>query len=160
LTRDKATAAIGKLTLHVHLEGVPVTDRERLLAGITAQGASPGDIVVSLEDFFTGNDDRGSIGCNLGSDQPAILEFYRVLREIRAKPEVQDVLVRVCEFDDPNSWPFTDTVYVLTSAPLEQVRQWLVSLLPDEIHPEWMYGAPTKAPQLGAGVTPYSVWWD
>jgi len=140
--------------------GATVTDRENLVTKIAAQGARAGDIVVSLEDFFTGNDDRGSIGCNLGKDQPPIPTFFQVLREIRSRPGVQDVLVRVCEFDDPSSWPYSDTVYVLASAPIDEVQQWLAPLKPDEVYAEWMYGPPPKAPALKPGVTPYSAWWD
>jgi hypothetical protein len=137
-----------------------VTDRENLAAKIAAQAARAGDIVVSLEDFFTGNVDRGSIGCNLGKSQPPIQTFFQVLRDIRSRPGVQDVLVRVCEFDDPTSWPYSDTVYVLASAPLEEVQQWVAPLTPDEVYAEWMYGPPPKAPPLKPGVTPYSIWWD
>jgi hypothetical protein len=49
--------------------------------------------------------------------------FYEVLRGIRTKPDVQNVLVRVCEYGDPNSWPYTDTVYILTSAQLSEVQK-------------------------------------
>lgn len=135
-------------------------DRENLQAKIAAQGVRAGEIVVSLEDFFTGNDDLGSIGCNLGDAQPPIATFYQVLRDIRARQGVQDVLVRVCEFDDPSSWPYSDTVYVLARAPIEEVQQWLASLMPTDVYAEWMYGPPPKAPGLKPGVTPYSVWWD
>src|SRR5688500_15349378 len=104
-----------------------MTDREKLIAKIEAQ--NPPDelpeIVVSLEDFFTGNNDRGSIGANLGPNQPPIAEFYRALREIRAKPEVQDVLVRIYDYDDPTSWPYTDTVYIISSAPLPTIKEWV-----------------------------------
>jgi hypothetical protein len=139
-----------------------MTDRDKLLAKIVAQNP-PGElreIVVSLEDFFAGNDDRGSIGCNLGEQQPPIVEFYRQLREIRSKPNVQDVLVRIYDYDDPTSWPYTDTVYIISSAPLEEVKKWASSLLPDEVHAEWMYGKPPAAPEVKPGMTPYSVWWD
>ena len=33
------------------------------------------NIWTEVKDFFTGNDDRGSIGCNLGKAQPAISKF-------------------------------------------------------------------------------------
>ena len=93
-----------------------MTDREKLIAKIEAQNPSGElqEIVVSLEDFFTGNNDTGSIGVNLGPDQPPITKFHRVLREIRARPNVQDVLVRIYDYDDPTSWPYTDTVYIIT----------------------------------------------
>lgn len=140
-----------------------MSHRENLVAKIEAQRAASepdGELVVSLEDFFTGNDDLGSIGCNLGDDQPSIQDFFETLKEIRSKPQVQDVLVRIYDYDDPASWPYTDTVYVLTSAPLDEVEEWVAPLHPDEVHVEWMYGKPGAAPEMKKGVTPFSVWWD
>jgi hypothetical protein len=139
-----------------------MTDREKLIAKIMRQNPEGElrEIVVSLEDFFTGNDDRGSIGPNLGEKQLPIAEFYRRLREIRSKPNVQDVLVRIYEYDDPTSWPYTDTVYIISSAPLEEVKKWVSPLLPDEVNSEWMYGKPPAAPEVKSGMIPYSVWWD
>jgi hypothetical protein len=136
--------------------------RESLIATIEAQRASSSDIevAVSLEDFFTGNDDLGSIGSNLGDEQPPISEFYRVLKEIRSKPEVQDVLVRIYAHDDPSSWPNTDTVYIITSASPDEVEKWVACIKPDEVRAEWMYGKPPVAREPSSGMTPYSVWWD
>ena len=139
-----------------------MTHREKLIAKIEAQNP-PGElreIVVSLEDFFTGNNDPGSIGCNLGAEQPPIAEFYRVLREIRAKPNVQDVLVRIYDYDDPTSWPYTDTIYIISSETLEKIKEWIKPLLPDEVHADWMYGKPVAAPEAKPDMTAYSVWWD
>src|SRR5262249_26693185 len=137
-------------------------DRAKLIAKTEAQGPPSGthEIVVSLEDFFIGNTDRGSIGCNLGEQQPPISEFYRVLRDIRSKPNVQDVLVRIYDYNDPTSWPYTDTIYIITSAPQKEIETWVSPLLPDEVHAEWMYGKPAAAPEPKPGMTPYSVWWD
>jgi hypothetical protein len=140
--------------------GKTMTERESLVSKIVAQNCRPGDAIVSLEDFFTGNTDRGSIGCNLGKQQPAISQFYQVLREIRERPNVQNVFVRICEFDDAQSWPYSDTVYVLTSASLDEVSQWVQALMADEVNDGWMYGPPPKAPPLKSGIMPYSVWWD
>jgi hypothetical protein len=137
-----------------------MAERERLVAKIVPQKLRPGEIVVTLEDFFVGNDDRGSIGCNLGEDQPKISKFFDTLRNIRSRADARDVLVRICEYDNPNSWPYTDTVYILASAAIEDVRRWVELLKPDEVYAEWMYGAPPKAPPLKSGMTPYSVWWD
>ena len=139
-----------------------MTNRDRLIAAITAQNASPGDAVVSLEDFFTGNNDPGPSVCNLGDEQPTPSRSFSetLLFTIRNRPDVQNVLVRICEYDDPTSWPFTDTVYILTSAPLEDVQRWVSPLKPDEVCGEWMYGPPPKAPEPESGMTPYSIWWD
>jgi hypothetical protein len=137
-----------------------MNERDTLIAKITAQQLRPGDIVVTLEDFFVGNADRGSIGCNLGKSQPAISTFYEVLSAIRAREDVQDVLVRICEFNEPGRWPYGDTIYILTSASLDDVQNWVRPLRPDEVNPEWMYGPPPKAPALEPQMKPYSVWWD
>lgn len=140
-----------------------MTRRDSLVAKIEAQRARSGadaEVVVSLEDFFIGNDDLGSIGCNLGDEQPSVQEFFETLKKIRSKSQVQDVLVRIYAYDDPDSWPYTDTVYVLASAPLNEVEAWVAPLHPDEVHAEWMYGKPDAAPESQKGIRPYSVWWD
>jgi hypothetical protein len=137
--------------------------RDNLIAKIEAQRATlepDAELVVSLEDFFTGNDDPGSIGCNLGDKQPSMLEFFETLQAIRSNAIVQDVLVRIYDYDDPEFWPYTDTVYILTSAQLEDVQSWVASLCCDEVHAEWMYGKPDAAPAPMKGMTPYSVWWN
>jgi hypothetical protein len=137
-------------------------DREKLVAKIEQQTVSRGsiEIVVALEDFFNGNDDLGSIGCNLGSEQPPVTEFYGVLKNVRSRPEVQDVLVRICDYSDPTSWPFSDTIYIIAHTDLATVREWVAPLLPDEVYAEWMYGKPHAAPALDSAMTPYSAWWD
>ncbi len=51
--------------------------------------------------------------------------FYSVLSGIRNKPNVQDVLVEVTDFEeDEEYWPlFSERVYVLTSAAPEEVEK-------------------------------------
>jgi len=56
---------------------------------------------VTLEEFFVGNDDFGSIGCN---------------------SEVAE---------DPTTWPFVDRVYFLTSGTPEEIKRWTADLQPD-----------------------------
>jgi hypothetical protein len=89
--------------------------------------------LVSLEDFFTGNDDEGSIGCNL-TRHPGVDVFYQTLRQIRARPNVQDVLIGITDLQevDVTTWPFSDTVYILADASQNQVEEWIHSLSPDE----------------------------
>ena len=79
---------------------------------------------------------------------------------LRARPEVQDIWVRICDADDENSWPFTDTVYVISSLPQEEIEAALDGLGFDEVVAKWMYGRPASAPEPRAGFTPYSIWWD
>lgn len=42
-------------------------------------------------------------GSNLGDERPSIAEFYQVLKTIRSRSDVQDVLARIYGYDDPES---------------------------------------------------------
>jgi hypothetical protein len=81
--------------------------RERLLKKIAQLGPVRYP-VVPLEDFFEGNSAPGSIGCNLRkSENPGIAGFFQALKEIRDRPDVQDVLVEIYEMpEDVTTWPF------------------------------------------------------
>ena len=117
--------------------------------------------VVSLEDFFSGNFDCGSIGCNL-PNCPGPKVFSEILTGIRENDSVQDVLVEVNEVveDAPEQWPFSDRIYVLSSASINDVRAWLAPLRPDEVSEGWTSGIPPAAPMLNPNVKVYAAWWD
>lgn len=139
--------------------------RERLVEKVEAMGGcDPDDSdppAVSLEDFFVGNRDWGSIGCNLPK-HPGVHTFFRVLGSIRGKPEVGGVYVRLTEVDDDEAWPFSDTVYIYTRSAREVVAEWVEELGPDEVidcgedasklHP--------LTPRPPEGMKLYVVWWD
>lgn len=120
--------------------------------------------LVSLEDFFVGNEDKGSIGCNL-DEHPGIEFFFETLQNIRNRKDVQDVLVEINEIDgleEPDDmWAFSDRVYIITSESREEVAEWVETLMPDEIEEGWAYDkTPALAPQVSEGNKVYGVWWD
>jgi hypothetical protein len=133
-----------------------------LLARIRAQsfandGARP---IVTLEEFFAGNDDLGSIGCNLAR-HPGTQRFYEVLRAVRARSDVQDVLIAITEDMGDDQWPFSDCVYVLTSARSEDVARWVDELEPDPLKSDGFFpAAPRDAPALRPGFRAHTLWWD
>ena len=128
---------------------------ERILTLQTSPDTMP---VVSLKAFFDGNDDLGSIGCNL-PEHPGVQRFYSVLSAIKARSDVQDVLVEIHEIvDDETSWPFADTVYILTAAGTSAVHEWVADLQPDEVADGFRH--PPGAPSLLPGMRPVHVWWD
>lgn len=64
-------------------------------------------------------------------------------------------------------WPFSDTVYVLTSAPSSEVSSWVKFLSPDVVYdssnrrytPDW----PSErrfVKDIEAGMRIVYVWWD
>ena len=114
--------------------------------------------LLTLEEFFEGNDVVGSICCNLAAATP--VDVYRVLREIRERPEVADVRVQITMFDDP-AWPFSDTVWVITSARADAVRRWFPDdLTPDDCSEGWSSGVELEPVAVGAGMRPVGCWWD
>lgn len=134
--------------------------RDLLISEIAKQKTVGGEIAVPLDLFFAGNNDKGSIGCNLGDSQPPIQEFYRTFQLLRERREVQDIWVRISDAEDVDSWPYTDTVYVISSLPRGEIEMAVRDLGFDEVSAEWMYGKPRSAPEPLPGFTPYSVWWD
>jgi hypothetical protein len=117
------------------------------------------DPIVSLEEFFTGNEDLGSIGCNL-TRHPGMQAFYRELRAIRERSNVQDVFVAIHELDQDTVWPYSECIYILTSAPTEEVAMWMEKLQPSEVSEGWLYKQPPNAPPLKDGMRVVSCWWD
>lgn len=89
--------------------------------------------VVPIARFFDGNDDLGSIGCNLG-DHPGMDVFRNTLTGLLKRPDVEAVYAQIYELDpDEDSWPFTDTVLVVGTVAPEVLEQILAPLMPDEV---------------------------
>ena len=122
-------------------------------------GDGPEDnVCVDALEFLDGNEDPGSIGCNL-EDHPGLDKFRSVVGAARKRPEVSAILARISEVMGEEDFPFTDTLLVCTSAPARQVASWFKDLSPDEVFPaetDELVGLP-KAP---AGHKWHSVWWD
>ena len=116
--------------------------------------------LVSLEEFFDGNNDWGSIGYNL-PDEVAPQEFYQILRPIRERDDVANVLIEVKDLEDPDGWPSTDTIWVVTTMAREQLN----ALIPEKIKPDdWL----TYPPEVGEtepiavpnGMQAIGIWYD
>lgn len=126
-------------------------------------------LAVSLDDFFEGNTDERSIGVNLLNEQHiGLASFRRVLTEIRSRPEVQDVLLELSDIPDPDEeldadeWPTACVAFVVTSAPVAEVTQWVSQLRPRDICEGWCVDDGVKTPILDnefrPGMRPVRVW--
>jgi hypothetical protein len=115
--------------------------------------------LLTLAEFFDGNEVAGSIGCNL-DPPPTPQQFRALLSGIAARPEVGDVRVQVTEFDDPD-WPFSDTVWVITSASPSEVASWFPDdVAPDSIDVGWTPGTAYEPCPVPSGMQPIACWWD
>jgi hypothetical protein len=88
-------------------------------------------VALSLEEFFDGNSDESSIGCNL---HPRLgLQVFRLeLERFRDRADVSGVWVLVTQWDDPD-WPFSDRIVIATSLSNEDILAALAALSPSEI---------------------------
>ncbi|UUO07791.1 hypothetical protein M4951_05640 [Blastopirellula sp. J2-11] len=129
------------------------------IQSIGGLGMSAPAPVVTIDAFFDGNDDYGSIGCNL-TDHPGPQGFYETLRSIRDRSDVVNVLVQIYEVeeDDVTMWPFSERVFIVTKADLATIAKLLVRLQPSEIDSE--YPLPPHAEQPPEDCVAYAVWWD
>jgi len=115
--------------------------------------------LLTLTEFFEGNDAVGSIGCNL-VPTPTPAEFHALLNRISARPDVADVRVQVTRFDAPE-WPFSDVVWVVTSADAAEVVKWFDDAVrPDECSAGWPEQTAMEACHVPHGMQPIACWWD
>lgn len=121
--------------------------------------AQPEPQIVSIERFFDGNDDLGSIGCNL-DEHPGIDAFRKLLTGLLRRKDVEAVYARIYELDPgEDCWPFTETIFVVGTISSVELRGILEPLQPSDVGPGNAFGDTTvieqmhKAPVLAA-------WWD
>ncbi len=116
--------------------------------------------LLTLSEYFEGNDDFGSIGCNL-SPPPGPAKFYEVLKEISARSDVADVRVQITMFDDPEMWPFSDTIWIITNAAPQAVAGWFdAAILPDGCSSGWTAGVTFEPVAVPEGMQAVACWWD
>ena len=138
--------------------------RQRLLQRVSVHGDINDPMtprpLVALEEFFEGNADYGSIGYNF-DPQPAPSEFYAAFLEIRSRPDVADVRVQVNDQIEPEDWPSTDTIWIITSATPDEVQSWLEDRFKaDDVivgFPDFLALEPYIVPE---GMQAIGIWYD
>lgn len=121
--------------------------------------SQPEPRTVPIGRFFEGNDDPGSIGCNLLA-HPGMDVFREALTGLLRRPDVQGVYAQIAEVDPgAGSWPFTDTVLVVGAIPVAELRRLLRALQPDEVGTAADLAiSPSVAERHGSPVL--AAWWD
>jgi hypothetical protein len=158
----KGTSPESKLK-DARLKGeVIVTPLERITKRVTRIGHPDDEStprpLLTLAEFFEGNHESGSIGCNL-LPVPAPKAFYDLFRAMALRGHVSDIRVQITQFDAPE-WPFTDTVYVMTTATEEEVMSWFPkSMKPDETWRGFVEQA-YESYVVPSGMHPIGCWWD
>lgn len=136
-----------------------VQKRERLMKTIKAQPGWDDNglaAVVTVDEFFDGNDDLASIGCNL-PEHPGLSVFWKTLKSLSIRPDVREVWMEIYDADE-GDWPFSETVFVVGDLSLEALRQIAEPLMPSEISDYYVAHSYPRAPNLRANVR--MLWWD
>lgn len=121
-------------------------------------GSESNPQVVPIDRFFDGNDDPGSIGCNL-FDHPGIDRFRDILVGLTRRPDVQAVYAAIAELDPgDDAWPFTDTVLVVGPVDAATLRTLVAPLQPDEVGPAATAVPPSIRNRHNGSVS--TLWWD
>jgi hypothetical protein len=121
--------------------------------------AQPEPQIVAAERFFDGNDDLGSIGCNL-DEHPGVEAFRDVFAGLLRRPDVQAVYAQISELDPGDGcWPFTDTVLVVGTISADELRDAVSALQPDEVEDAKQFGISSAIPKKH-GAPVLAVWWD
>lgn len=117
-------------------EDPPERISDEVITATRPSGTAPADFgplarLLSVAEFFEGNENPESIGWNL-PDPPSPQEFHRLLAGIAARPEVADIRIVVDDFD-PGTQPITEMIWIVTSADVNIVRSWFPErLAPDD----------------------------
>jgi hypothetical protein len=115
--------------------------------------------IVSIDRFLDGNDDQGSIGCNL-LEHPGVDAFRSIFADLLARADVRAIYAQITELDPgDDSWPFTDTVLVVGSISADELKLALGTLQPDEVGPG---DADFLSPSLSTADEQSTLvaWWD
>ena len=122
--------------------------------------------VVTLDEYFIGNDQEDSIAPNQwGDGRPSIREIHARLKEIEARPDVQGVFVGLHQdwgaaLEDDAMWPAAENIHVYSSAPRKVADKWIEGFASDGISPGWPYGKHAATPEPPDGYRVYTIYWD
>ncbi len=115
--------------------------------------------LLTLEEFFEGNDIIGSIGCNLECE-PHPSELEAILKSIKKRPDVFEVYIQITEMDDPE-WPFSDTAWVIATATEKEIADCFPKkLAPDEVWEGFIEDRIYESIEIPNGNKVMACWWD
>jgi len=137
---------------------VDYSKRENLIERIYElgfTGAADNIIAVTLDEFFEGNEDLGSLACNL-DPHPGMEALYYHLQRF-ANDNEAEVLVEIYELDedDEETWPYAERVYFIGSVEREALEDLLDNVFASEIEEleDFVINGESHAEV-------YAIWWD
>lgn len=122
------------------------------------------ELLLPPDLYFDGYDEPHCTICANNSEDISTSRFAARLREIQQRPGVSGVFVRFYDYNDAesfaDSWIGSDSIYVVTTAGIEDVREWFSDF---EVSDVWAEDDPAKfigLPKISDGSRLIAVWWD
>jgi hypothetical protein len=122
-------------------------------------------ILLTVDEFFDGNNDQASIAPNLEAKLP-MTEYYKVLKSLSVNPktigafaEIKDVMIYDNGQLKDDEWFYTDIIYFVGDLTKEEIKEATNSLQPDEVE----YDTENRITGLSEkykGKKVVYVWWD
>lgn len=122
--------------------------------------------VVTLDDYFSENDDEESIAPNnWGYGRPSIKEIYSNFKKVEERSDVQGVYVGMHNdwtesLDKDDLWPAAENIHIISSATQEEANKWIEGMKADGIGLGWPYRKHKLSPEPPEGYVVYTVYWD
>ncbi|MCL5246608.1 hypothetical protein M4I21_12355 [Cellulophaga sp. 20_2_10] len=122
-------------------------------------------ILMSVDDFFDGNNDISSIAPNL-TEKPKLSEYYSVFKKILKNKNVEDVFVNIKDINiyengklRDSEWFFSDMIYIVGKISKSEVAELTEHLKPDEVEFDKGSIIQNIKPKYSELNVVY-VWWD
>lgn len=152
----------GHRQLRWDTSGTDIAARDALVLALCQRGGAAGPTVATLEEFFTGNGDPGSIAASLRGAVP-LSTFATVLHTLRARPDVAEVLVQIEPLIAGNypagSWPAAGSVRVVGAVGPDDLDAAVATLRPAPALGPLPVAKLADGRPAPAGAAEYAVWW-
>lgn len=130
--------------------------------------------LLTLEQFFLHSNNEADLWYNI-YPYPENIDQYQFHQDLRARPEVWDVLISITQIDTPPAltvadydqdgwfeWPNSDHTLIITTADEKTIRSWFPeNVQPDQITIRTETQLPWKAPDfIPKGYHQAWLWYD
>jgi hypothetical protein len=139
--------------------------KNRLISHIKGlQSSGAGEILLTPEDYFDGYEAMHCTICANNWNSVSTSAFRARLADIAARPDVKGVFIRFYEYEDAlqdaSCWIGSDSVYLVTSATLDSVKEWFADFEASDVWEERVLAGFANLPRIPNDNRLVAVWWD
>ncbi len=122
------------------------------------------EVMLDVDLYFDGYDESQCTICANNRVPISTSDFCKRLKHVQARKDVGGVFVRFYEYQDAldfdQCWIGSDTVYVITCANIDLVKEWFADLEVSDVWEEAELERFLNLPAIPYGHRIYAIWWD